>query len=273
MRVAYLGPAGSLSEEAARRLAPQAGESLPEPDMASVVTAIEQGRAEVGVLPIENSLEGAVSHAVDLLIHARTARICAEAQLRVEHCLLGAPGLGLDLITSVYSHPQAIAQCERWLRQHLARAEQIPTSSTSAAAQTVRRRRGAAAIASRRSAEIYDLAILVPGIEDGDENVTRFVAVGLTQPPATGSDRTSICCATDRDRPGALLDILRPFAIRGVNLSKIESRPTKEALGHYYFLIDLEGHSTEPNVAEALREAASATEWLKILGSYPRADP
>jgi prephenate dehydratase len=269
MRLAHLGPAGTFGEQAARSHAPDA-ELLPLPSHAAVVRAVASGDADAGALAIENSLEGSVTETLDLLIHDTELRIAGEIALRIQHCLLARPGTRTTDVTVVYSHPQALAQCRNHLETHLPGARVEASLSTVAGIERAMKETGAAAIASARAALLVGAELLASRIQDRDENTTRFVIVSGTDAPPTGNDKTSLAFKTPHDRPGTLVAVLDELARRDINLTKIESRPSKDALGVYVFLVDLEGHQADAVVAEALASIAKRTSWLKLLGSYPR---
>jgi prephenate dehydratase len=269
-RLGYLGPAGTFAEEAALKYAPKA-EMIPFPSVAAVGAAVASGMVEEGVVAIENSLEGSVNDTLDLLIHDSRVVIRKELVLPVEHYLLVKPGTRVQDIKVVFSHPQAYAQCRRFVERCFPKAQIVATLSTAAAAEEMLAYPSpAAAIASRRAAEIYGAAIAAQNIQDHSPNVTRFVVLALTDHPPTGKDKTSICFSFAQDKPGLLYSVLKEFAERKINLAKIESRPLKESLGKYYFLTDLEGHRLDPIVVEVLEQVKAKTSVLKILGSYPR---
>ncbi len=271
MRVAYLGPPGTFSEEAVGRCDLARGaERRPFPTFADAYEAALSGEVDAALLPIENSLEGSVGAVLDLLVHRPGLLIRREVLLPVEQHLMAAPGTTLPEVTRVLSHPQPLGQCAAWLRRHLPGIPLEPTHSTADAARQASERRGCAAVAGRAAAERYGLALLAESIQDAEENVTRFVLVARADEPATGRDRTSIAFTLDRDRPGGLYEVLSEFALRRINLSKIESRPTKRALGHYVFYVDLEGHRADGPCAEALEGVRRRTHELFLLGSYPR---
>lgn len=266
MRIGVLGPDGSYSEKAARRWAPGA-EAEYFGDFEEVLVAVEGGDVEVGVVPIENSLEGAVGLTMDLLLRLRV-RIIGEVNLPIRHCLLGKGGGEIKVILS---HPQALAQCRQYIRDHYPKAEVRTTGSTSHAAKLAQEFSEMAAIAGAGAAEKYDLLVLARDIQDAAENVTRFAVVGKEMAPASGRDKTSLVIYLERDRPGALYDILQEFAGKGINLTRIESRPSRRGLGDYYFYIDLEGHVSDRLVKEALQGVEKKASMVKVLGSYPRA--
>lgn len=271
-RIGYLGPPGTFGELAA--LAFASGPLVPLPSHAGVVAAVGAGMVEVGILPVENSVEGSVSESLDLLIQEADLSIVGERIVPIEQCLLVRPGTPSEDVTAVFSHPQALGQCRAFLERCFPRARLEASLSTAAAVEELARHPGAAAIASARAAELFGAEVLARGIQDRRNNVTRFVAIAKPsrERPATGRDKTSIAFKTPHDRPGTLLEVLSELATRAINLTKIESRPSKDALGIYVFLVDLQGHQSDPTVAEALGAVRTKTSWLKVLGSYPRAD-
>jgi prephenate dehydratase len=272
-RVGFLGPEGTFSHEALGVI-PEAwgAEAVPYPSVFDVVRAVEEGEVAAGVVPIENSLEGSVNATLDALAFEANVLILREVDLPIHHHLLAPQGVGLEEIRVLFSHPHASAQCRGFLARKLAGVELRATNSTAEAARAAAAvGAGAAAIGSATAARIFGLEILVPGIMDRPDNRTRFVLLGRYIPPPTGADKTSVVCFIAEDRPGSLLGILEEFAIRQINLTKIESRPTKERLGEYCFFVDLEGHIAEPRVAEALKGLHRRLAALRFLGSYPRA--
>ena len=273
MRVAYLGPPGTFSEEAVARCDLAAGgEAVPFPTFAEAYRALRRGEVDGALLPIENSIEGSVGATLDLLVGEHGPLIRRELLLPVRQHLLAPPGRRLEDVVRVLSHPQPFGQCSRFLQERLPRAALEPTHSTADAARKVAAGEpGAAAIGSKTAAARYGLAVLAESIQDVDENVTRFVLLAQADEGPTGADRTSIAFTLDRDRPGGLYEVLGEFAGRGINLSKVESRPMKEALGHYVFFLDFEAHRLDGAAAEALAGVRSRVHRLYLLGSYPRA--
>lgn len=270
MKVAYLGPAGTFGEEAALRFS-EGAERVPCASHAAVAAAVETGTADCGVLAIENSLNGSVAETLDILIHDVDLQIQNEVVVPVVHNLIAKPGCLMADIRVVYSHPQALGQCRQYLERALPGAQLEATLSTAAAVGTaIGHGCAAAAIATARAAELFGGRILAAGIQDADNNVTRFVVVGRGTPEPTGRDRTSIVFTFPQDTPGALAGVLNEFAKRGINCTKIESRPTKEVLGEYAFLIDFEGHAATAGGAEVLAAIRPLCETVKVLGSYPR---
>ena len=269
MRVAYLGPAGTFGEAAALRHAP-AAELIPLPSHAGVVAAVTAGMADEGVLPVENSVEGSVSETLDILIHDSDLRIQGELVVPIEQCLLVRPGMRAEDVRAIYSHPQALGQCRAFLERCFPRARLEASLSTAAAVEEIFAHEHAAAIASARAAELHGAEILARGIQDRRSNVTRFLVLGAADAAPTGRDKTSLAFTTEHDRPGTLVNILNEFSSRDINLTRIESRPSKGALGVYVFLVDFEGHRTEPACAEALARVRARASWLKVFGSYPK---
>jgi prephenate dehydratase len=276
VQVAYFGPAGTFTEQA---LLTQpdlaAGDRTPFAAVPEVIAAVERGDADGGVVPIENMIEGSVSVTLDTLAFDSELLIQREIDLPVSINLCAPPGVGLGDVRTVVSFPHAIAQCRTWIANKLPAAEARASHSTSDAAREVSqsKRRDQAAICNALAAEIYGLDVLARDIEDHPENQTRFVLVGRGVPAPTGHDRTSIVCFQREDQPGSLLQILQEFAARAINLTKLESRPTKRGLGDYCFFIDCEGHIADEVLADALRNLAAKQAEVKFLGSYPVAGP
>ncbi|MCO5322736.1 MAG: prephenate dehydratase [Microthrixaceae bacterium] len=274
-RVAFLGPAGTFTEQALHREADLSAAELIECDsMVEALFAVNEGSADLGVVPIENAIEGTVNATIDTLAFDVDLRIQRELVEPVALNLLAPRGAKLGDIKSVHSIPVATAQCRSWLRSNLGTVEHIAANSTAEAAATVANAEDptAAAIGNRRAAEVYGLEVLGPDIEDHPENHTRFVVVGRDAVPApTGHDKTSILVYQRADRPGSLLGILQEFAARGINLTLLLSRPTKKNLGDYCFLVDLEGHVDDEVVADCLGTLKATQADVKFLGSYPAA--
>jgi prephenate dehydratase len=272
-RVAFLGPEGTFTEEALLANLPGHGlHPYPYPSIREVLLAVQRGEARVGLVPIENSLEGSVAMTLDLLAWGfEDLRIVREIVHPIRHQLIARGPLELDEITKVISHPHAYGQCRTFLNGHLPNVEHEAANSTADAVRTVSRvDRPWVAIGTRLAAEMYECVVVRDDIEDSVENQTRFVF--LSQDEAEEVDatyKTSIVCGIDQDEPGSLLLILSEFAYRHLNLTKVESRPSKQALGHYIFFIDLEGRATDASVAQALKCLACKLPWLRVLGSYP----
>lgn len=271
-RIAFLGPAGTFTEEALRAQPDLADEEhVPMRDVPDVIVAVERGTCDLGVVPIENSIEGSVTVTLDTLGFETDLLIQREVILPVSLNLVARRGTSLRQVKTVVSHPHASAQCRRWLRERLPRAGMEAANSTGEAVERVARsrRQGIAAIGTRTAAEMHGLRTLATDVEDHPENETRFVILGHGIAAATGHDKTSIVCFQSQDRPGSLLAILQEFAARSINLTKLESRPTKQALGDYCFFIDCEGHVVDEVVADALRNLVAKQAKVKFLGSYP----
>jgi len=265
---AFQGEHGAYSEEAAFTHFGTSAKTKPCKTLRQVFSWVEDRTTEFGVVPAENSIEGSVTQTYDLLLES-SLRICGEVKLRIIHCLLSLPETDMADIRVVYSHPQALAQCAGFLAG--LHVETEPTYDTAGSAKMIRERqiRDAGAIASERAAQIYDLRILRTHIEDVAENFTRFFIVGWDDLPPTGKDRTSIVFGT-RHVPGSLYTALGELALRKINLTKIESRPTRRTPWEYHFFVDFEGHRLDTACAEALEALRTSTTFLKILGSYPR---
>lgn len=270
-RVAYLGPQATFTHLAAVQCFGRYEEFFSCRSIADVFDEVEKSRADYGVVPIENSTEGVVNHTLDMFIES-DLKICAERELQISHYLLASPRVrGLQGIRRLYSHPQALAQCRQWMEAHLPEIRVIESASTAEAAQRAARDPHSAAIAARVAAEIYGLETLASRIEDEVNNFTRFLVIGRTVSERTGRDKTSILFSI-KDRVGALHDMLLPFKRDGINLTKIESRPTRRKAWQYIFFVDFIGHVTERRVQRALERLERDCSQLKILGSYPRSE-
>ena len=272
MRVGFLGPHGTFAEEA---LLTQpdlaAGEQVPLRTVPQVITAVEGGAVDVGLVPLENSIEGTVTVTLDALAFDTDLLIQREVDLPISLHLCARPGTQLAAVRTVVSHPNPLGQCRGWLASKLPEVELVAANSTAeAASQVAAAQRGdLASIGTMFGAELAGLEVLASEIEDHPENETRFVLVGTGVPAATGHDKTSIVCFQREDRPGSLLAILQEFAARAINLTKLESRPTKQGLGEYCFFIDFRGHIADEIVADCLRNLAANQADVKFLGSYP----
>jgi chorismate mutase/prephenate dehydratase len=267
--VAYLGPEASFCYLAAQSHFGKSARYYSQAKVSEVFDEVERGRLAWGVVPVENSLEGSVKTTLDRLI-STPLNIRAEIFLRISHCLISR-GTRRDTIKRVYSHPQAFAQCQGWLRRNLPHSRLIEVDSTVAAAEHVLKDRKAAAIASNLAAATYELKIIAEGIEDSPLNTTRFLVIGRRQGVATGNDKTSVLFATQHV-PGALHKALEPFARDKINLTRIESYPMKDRLWKYLFFVDLAGHQDEKKIKKCLTEMQKVTTLFKILGSYPRGE-
>jgi prephenate dehydratase len=274
-RFGYLGPAGTFTEAAVRQVPAAADAELtPYDSVPAALEAVRRGECDAAMVPMENSLEGAVTVTLDELASGEPLMITREVLLPVTFALLVRPGTGFDDVKTVASHPHGYAQVRRWLAATLPDAHWTAAASNADAARQVQAGVFDAAVAGAFAAETYRLTVLVDGVHDINGAVTRFVLVSrpTTPPPATGADKTSLVAAIADDHPGALLEVLEEFAVRGVNLSRIESRPTGSGLGRYHFSIDCEGHIMEERVGEALMGLRRICGSVRFLGSYPSAD-
>jgi prephenate dehydratase len=267
VQVAFQGEQGAYSEEAVVRLFGEV-ETVPCPVLADVFDAVALRRVDRGVVPVENSQAGSINETYDLLL-THDLVIAGELDLRVSHCLLALPGQSLRQIRRVYSHPQALAQCDRYLKG--LDVEIIPHYDTAGSAMMIQAKglRGAAAVASRRAAQIYELEILAQGIETNPNNYTRFLAIDRDAAPRAERSKTSVVFVVS-NRPGTLYQALGTLATRRINLTKIESRPARERPWEYIFYLDFDGHTDDVQVTEALAELRRHTDFLRVLGSYPR---
>ena len=265
--VAYLGPRATFTHAAALKQFGQSANLVPQRSIGSVFEEVESGRAQYGVVPIENSNEGAVTHTLDRFMVSRL-KVIAECYLPISHDLLSKAG-GIDQIERIYSHPQALEQCRRWIRDNCSQAQLIEVTSTARAAQIALEEPRAAAIASSTAATVYGLRALAVRIEDNHHNHTRFLVIGKNGPLPTGQDRTSLLFSF-KDQPGILSQMLEPFRKRTLNLLKIESRPVKNKVWEYMFFLDVEGHIQEEPIKTAIEELEKFCRTVKHLGSYPR---
>jgi chorismate mutase / prephenate dehydratase len=266
--VSFLGPEGTFAHMAARHLFGLAAHYREATTIEGVFDAVRTGDAAYGVVPIENSTEGSVTRSADALIEGDLL-VRQELVLDVAHVLLARAGLGLSSIDRVYSHPQALAQCRVWLAKNLPGAQLVQTASTTAAAREALADERGAAIGSRLAAEIYGLEALREGLHDRPENATRFFVLAKKDAPRTGQDRTTVAFSV-KDGRGALRNVLTVFDDAGINLTRIESRPSRQKRWDYVFLVDLEGHREDETVARALSELGGRCAMMKVLGSYPR---
>ena len=268
-RVAFLGPIGTFTEAAALKHFGKAALTTALPTISDVFREVEAGSATYGVVPVENSSEGVVNHTLDRFMSSSLS-IIGEVELRIHHHFLVGQSTKVDAISKVYSHQQSLAQCRHWLDTHYPAAERVAVSSNAEAARRVGSEWHSAAIAGSSAAQNYELTALYSNIEDNPENTTRFLIVGASPVAASGKDKTSIVVSA-ADKAGALLDILKPLAARGISLTSIETRPAKPDKWAYVFFIDLLGHASDPHICEALDEIRSNTKNVRVLGSYPRA--
>jgi len=272
-KIAFLGPIGTYTDEASYLYAPSA-ERVPFASLGLVTSALEEGNVDEAVVPIENSLGGTVIEVVDFLIASEKSQIKGEFLLPIDHCLITRPGVKLSDIRVVVSKQEALTQCRQFLARELRFAEQVSATSTALAVVDLKEADDrTAAIGPRRAAELAGLPVLAHGIQDRKNNVTRFAVLASSSMPPSGSDKTTIAFDFDKpDAPGLVYGAMRPFADRGINLTKIESRPTGTGMGNYIFLLDLEGHIDEPHVQQAITELQGHTSTFKVLGAYPRAE-
>jgi chorismate mutase/prephenate dehydratase len=270
VRVAYLGPEGTFSHQAVKRQFGLSARATPMGTIPAVFEEVERGNADFGVVPIENTTEGIMHHTLDSFMES-DLKVSAEITLEVTMCLLARAGTELGQIERVYSIPIALGQCRRWLASNLPRATLVESRSTADAARQAQDDARGAAVASEMAAKLYDLIVLRRKIEDLPYNMTRFLLLGRQQAQPTGRDKTSVLLVT-RDEPGILYRTLGAFAQRGLNMTKIESRPSRRAPWEYVFFVDVDGHERDAGVAAALAEVRQACESLKVLGSYPKAD-
>ena len=270
LKVAFLGPEGTFTQAAVLKHFGSSVRALPLPAIDEVFHEVEGGVADFGVVPIENSSEGTVNHTLDMFLSS-ALKICGEVELRINHHLMGRM-TGTDAVKRVCAHAQALAQCRAWLDEHLPDAERVAVASNAEGARRARDERGTAAIASHAAAEIYGLTLLANEIEDRQDNTTRFLVVGRKLFSASGVDRTTLLVsAADTDDAGALFRLLEPLAEHRVNMTRIESRPSRKRKWDYVFFIDVEGHVSDPPVAKALAALEERASLFKVLGSYPRA--
>ena len=264
-KIAYLGPQATFTHLASLKKFGSSVEYVACNNITDVFQEVEQQRCDYGVVPIENSIEGAVSHTLDMFVDT-DLKICSEILLEVSHNLLG--NCGLKEIKKVYSKAEVFGQCRIWLETNLPRVELIEVSSTTKAAELAANQKHAAAIASSLAAQVYKLKVISRSIEDSAHNITRFLVIGKTEARPTKKDKTSILFSA-KDRVGVLHDMLVPFKKYKINLTKIESRPSKRKAWEYYFFIDFAGHYQDKNVKKALDELEKNCSFLKVLGSYP----
>ncbi len=269
VKVAFQGELGAYSEDAAFHFFGSSIQLEPCESLDDVFEAVEQDEVQFGVVPAENSLEGSISQTFDLLLDT-DLKVCGEIELRVVHCLIGVPKARLDSIKKVYSHPQALGQCKAFLR-HLG-CEVVPTYDTAGSVKMIKEGGTTAggAIASARAAEIYGMKVLAQGIEDNPNNFTRFFILSEHDSPPSGNDKTSIVFSV-KHKPGALYESLKELANRNINLTKIESRPTRQKPWEYNFYLDFDGHREDKVSREALESLESSSLFVKVLGSYPKA--
>ena len=271
-RVTYLGPAGTYTHAAALQWFGKDAQWQPVTDIAEIFTTVENGNADYGVVPVENSSEGSVIPTLDAF-NTSTLQINGELLLRIRHCLLAGTGTTLRDVSKVVAHLQSFGQCRQWLANNLPGVDKMPVSSNAEAARMAAQQSGVAAIAGKTAAELYGLQVLAEGIEDSADNMTRFLLLSRAATThSTGRDKTSIIISAHNE-PGTLFRALEPFHRFGVNLTKLESRPSRKAAWSYYFYVDFDGHVEDAKVQQALQVLKSHALGVKLLGSYPAATP
>ncbi|MBF8221266.1 MULTISPECIES: prephenate dehydratase [Halomonadaceae] len=267
IKVAYLGPEGTFTQQAALKHFGDSAVSLPMAAIDEVFREVEAGAANYGVVPVENSTEGVINHTLDSFVDS-SIRICGEVVLRIHHHLLVSSNTRQDKVSRIYSHPQSFAQCRKWLDAHYPGAERVPVASNAEAAKLIKTEWHSAAIAGDMAAKLYGLERIAEKIEDRPDNSTRFLVIGNQDVPLSGDDKTSIVVAM-RNQPGALHDLLEPFHRHQIDLTRLETRPSRSGVWNYVFFIDFKGHRDEPRVAAVLEEVQLRAAELKVLGSYP----
>jgi len=273
MRVAYLGPEATFTHQAVKRHFGTSARTLQCGSITAVFDEVERGQAEYGVVPVENSSEGVVNHTLDSFIDS-DLKICAELVVDVDHCLLAQPGLALSQIQRIYSHPQALAQCRGWLATNAPHATQVETPSTTDAARRAAEDEHGAAIAAELAARFYRVDVLRRSLQDAQHNVTRFLVIkaGEQDPPTAGAEHKTTLLLSAPDEAGFLYQILKPLSDAGINMTKIESRPSGRQLWDYVFFLDLDGHCMDEGVAPVIEQISKACDLFKVLGSYRKAD-
>jgi len=267
VKVAYLGPEGTFTQQASLKHFGESAISLPMAAIDEVFREVEAGAVNYGVVPVENSTEGVINHTLDSFMDS-SLRICGEVVLRIHHHLLVGETTRRDKVSRIYSHPQSFAQCRKWLDAHFPHAERVPVSSNAEAARLVKTEWHSAAIAGDMAAKLYDLSKLAEKIEDRPDNSTRFLIIGNQDVPISGEDKTSLVVAM-RNQPGALHDLLEPFHRHHIDMTRLETRPSRSGVWNYVFFIDFKGHREEPQVAAMLEEVKLRAAEVKVLGSYP----
>lgn len=273
LAIAFLGPLGTYSEEAALKQFGQGRNAIVCGSIDEVFRTVEASQADYGVVPVENSTEGAVGLTLDLLLSS-PLRICGEITLPIHHCLLSGQA-DINKISHILSHAQSLAQCHEWLNRVMPKATREAVTSNARAAQLTHEavtseNTFVAAIASKRAAELFNLNVLAENIEDDPKNTTRFLVLGNHDVAPSGADKTSLVMVT-KNKPGAMVELLEPLSRHGVSMTKLESRPSKQGLWDYVFFVDIEGHQTDAKVKAALQECQQRASLLKVLGSYPAA--
>ncbi|XGA78690.1 prephenate dehydratase [Halomonas sp. CH40] len=268
IKVAYLGPEGTFTQQAALKHFGESAVSLPMAAIDEVFREVEAGAVNYGVVPVENSTEGVVNHTLDTFMES-SINICGEVVLRIHHHLLVSENTRRDKVSRIYSHPQSFAQCRKWLDAHFPHAERVPVASNAEAAKLVKTEWHSAAIAGDMAGKLYGLERIAEKIEDRPDNSTRFLIIGSQDVPMSGDDKTSLVVAM-RNQPGALHDLLEPFHRHQIDMTRLETRPARSGVWNYVFFIDFKGHHAEPQVAAMLEEVRLRAADLKVLGSYPQ---
>lgn len=268
LKIAYLGPEGTFTQSAAFKHFGHSVTTVPMSSIPDVFSSVESGHADYGLVPVENSTEGVISHTLDMFIDS-DLKVGGEVEIRIHHHLANQ-SQDVSQIGQIYSHQQSLAQCRHWLDQNFPKIERVPVSSNAEAARIASQNPTAAAICGLPAVELFKLQICYENIEDLSDNSTRFVIIGKQDVEPSGDDKTSLLIST-KNRPGALLNLLQPLADNGISMNKIESRPAPERKWEYVFFIDVDGHQKSDNVRKALRELKKQAALFKILGSYPKA--
>ena len=269
VKVAFLGPEGTFTQEAALKHFGDSAVSVPQAAIDEVFREVLAGSCNYGVVPVENSTEGVISHTLDSFMDS-SLKICGEVELRIHQHFMTGPNTNKDTITRVYSHAQSLAQCRQWLNSNYPNIERVAVSSNAEAAKRVQGEWNSAAIAGDMACELYNLEKMWEKIEDRPDNSTRFLIIGREEVPRSGDDRTSVVVSV-HNKPGALHDLLEPFRRHNVDMTRLESRPSRNSKWSYVFFIELVGHLEDKAVADVLAELSTSVAQIKILGSYPRA--
>jgi chorismate mutase/prephenate dehydratase len=268
LRIAYLGPAGTFSQQAVHKHFGHEADALAEADIDACFNAVETGRADFAVVPVENSTEGAIARTLDLIVSS-PLKICSEVMLPIHQALMRKHA-GMEGIQRVYGHAQSLAQCQKWLGRHLPDAERVSVVSNSDGARRAAAEPDAATLGSASAAELYGLSVIEARVEDEVSNTTRFLVLGKTDAAPSGRDKTSLVMGA-HNQPGAVVKLLQPLADAGISMSKLESRPARGSNWEYLFFVVCNGHREDPELAAALREIEARAAFLKVLGSYPAA--
>ncbi|MBL1293655.1 MAG: prephenate dehydratase [Thiotrichales bacterium] len=268
MKIAYLGPQGTFTQLASHKQFGHAAKTIDFASISDIFRAVSASDVNFGVVPVENSTEGIVSQTLDMFVGS-SLQICGEVELRIHHHVMSKSNSLVD-IDIIYAHQQSFAQCRQWLESHLPGIKQVSVSSNAEAARMAAENNSAAAIGSETASEIYGLTVLVSKIEDTPDNTTRFLVLGRDPVKPSGKDKTSLLLSTT-NQSGSLFDLIQPFALNGVSMTRIESRPSRQINWNYLFFVDIEGHIEDDNVAKAIAEVNAKAATTKVLGSYPAA--